>query len=247
MWPRAHAAVADSSPAFRLTAPASSAPRPPPQREYEINFDEKATITPTHDDAAIASINFALVPIGDLPNREAKINIDIMGMLRSVGEPQDLQSKKGQSLTKRDMSIADDSGHAVNLTMWGEVRRRAARARAQPPAYDAAARSPTLHAPARPTHRTQSARNLQAGIGSIVAVKNAQLSEWDGRSVRRAAGTARPRRRPRPGPHRALPAPHFSPRARRSRRAFRPSCRSTRTTRRRGASAHISRRTRTGP
>jgi replication factor A1 len=116
-------------------------------REYELSFDEKSAVTSVVDDAAIKTINFAFVPIAELPKIEGKKNLDIIGMLRSVNDSQDITSKKGQALTKRDLSLADDSGHAVNVTMWGE-----------------------------------SARSFAGTVGQVLAIKNAQLSEWDGRS-----------------------------------------------------------------
>ena len=118
-------------------------------REYEINFDEKASISQCDDDVRIKSVMYNIVSINDLTGLPEKSNVDVMGVIKSVNDVMEIQSKlTNKTLLKRDISMFDDSGMAVDCTLWGE-----------------------------------SARTFVGAPGNIVGLKNAQLSNWNGRSI----------------------------------------------------------------
>ena len=94
-------------------------------RDFELNFDEKSTISLVIDDAAIKSINFAIVPISNLATMDLELKkpFDVMGMIQNIEDVVDMVSKANKPLTKRNVLVADDSGCSVNLTVWGESAR----------------------------------------------------------------------------------------------------------------------------
>merc|ERR1719411_928926 len=49
---------------------------------------------------------------------------DVMGICKSFGEAQDLVSKAGKELTKREIVLVDQSTAEVSLTLWGETAKR---------------------------------------------------------------------------------------------------------------------------
>jgi replication factor A1 len=93
-------------------------------KDYEINFDDKASITPAHDDRTIKSIHYALTPIRDLEGMEKDKVVDVMGVVKAFDpEAVDFTAKSGKQMTKRELHIMDDSGRGVDVTLWGEMGR----------------------------------------------------------------------------------------------------------------------------
>jgi replication factor A1 len=88
--------------------------------DFEISFDQHAEIHLDDDDGGIQRQNYEFIKISDLESVEANKNVDLLAVVKTVGEPTNLISKKtGQELTKCDLTIVDDSGVDVNLTVWG--------------------------------------------------------------------------------------------------------------------------------
>lgn len=46
--------------------------------------------------------------------------LDVLGMVVSVGEVRQINSKSGQMLDKREIQIVDDSGYCVTVALWGQ-------------------------------------------------------------------------------------------------------------------------------
>ena len=69
-----------------------------------------------------ATIHYNFVPIGDIASRPANATVDVMGVVTDVSAASSItSSKSGKELTKRTMKVADDSGSAIELTLWGQV------------------------------------------------------------------------------------------------------------------------------
>lgn len=93
---------------------------------FEITFDQNAEIHLENDTGDIVQQVFDLVPIGSLESVEPGKYVDIIGIVKHVGEPSTLMSKKtGKELEKCELTIADDSGAEVHCTVWGEKARNA--------------------------------------------------------------------------------------------------------------------------
>eukprot|EP01038_Epipyxis_sp_PR26KG_P011312 gene11312-15174_t len=92
------------------------------KNNYELTFDATSIIQPVLDDVAIKTVQYHFIRLDALYNVDANAIIDIIGIVRSASEVQSLISQKmgGKELFKRDLTIADDSGNEVRLTLWGD-------------------------------------------------------------------------------------------------------------------------------
>jgi replication factor A1 len=89
---------------------------------FEITFDQNAEIHLDNDAGDIRRHNYDFVPnIAHLEQVEPNKTVDVLAIVKSVGEPTRLVSKKtGNELTKCDMTLVDDSGVEINMTLWGD-------------------------------------------------------------------------------------------------------------------------------
>ncbi len=88
---------------------------------YEITFDQNAEICQEDDDGAIMQQNYNLIPIVALENTDPGGYVDIIGIVKNVGDPGSIMSKKtGRELSKCELMVGDDSGAEVSVTVWGD-------------------------------------------------------------------------------------------------------------------------------
>ena len=88
--------------------------------QYECTFDTNADIRPAPDDGAIQNVVFSFTSIEKLEGIAPKSTVDIVGIVSHVTEASNFTSKAGKELTKRELTIVDDSGAEVKCTLWGE-------------------------------------------------------------------------------------------------------------------------------
>mmetsp|Transcript_2349 Transcript_2349/g.3412 ORF Transcript_2349/g.3412 Transcript_2349/m.3412 type:complete len:645 (+) Transcript_2349:183-2117(+) len=94
---------------------------------YEITFDANAEIHLVPDEGEIQAQIYDFVKISSLEQMEANKTVDLLAIVKSVGEVANLISKKsGNELTKCDLTLVDDSGVDINCTLWGEKAHEAA-------------------------------------------------------------------------------------------------------------------------
>jgi len=87
---------------------------------YEMTIDVNTEIVKCEDSKEIQSMIFEFVKIGSLEEKEENSYVDVIGIVQEVGEVQSLTSKKtGNELKKADVTLIDDTGVQVRLTMWG--------------------------------------------------------------------------------------------------------------------------------
>lgn len=89
---------------------------------FEITFDQNSEIHLDNDPGDIQRQNYDFVQsIAALEQVEANKTVDLLAIVKSVGEPTNLVSKKtGKELTKCELVLVDDSAVEINLTVWGE-------------------------------------------------------------------------------------------------------------------------------
>ena len=93
---------------------------------YEISFDQKAEIHLADDTGDIQSHMFNFTKISDLEGVEEGKLVDILVVVKSVGDPASVVLKKiGKERLKCDLTVVDDSGVEINLTVWGDRAREA--------------------------------------------------------------------------------------------------------------------------
>jgi replication factor A1 len=88
--------------------------------QYEISLDQNAEIHLVDDQGEIQKQSFEFVKIADLERVEAEKNVDIIAVVQEIGEVQNLTSKRtGKELQKAELTLLDDTGASVRLTLWG--------------------------------------------------------------------------------------------------------------------------------
>jgi replication factor A1 len=93
---------------------------------FEITFDQNSEIHLDDDNGEIQQQTFEFVQIAQLEQVEPGKYVDILAVVKSVGEVGSIVSKKsGQELKKCELVLVDDSGVEVTLTVWGEEATKA--------------------------------------------------------------------------------------------------------------------------
>ncbi len=92
--------------------------------EGELTFDERSVITNVPDDSAIKS-NFygSFTKVSKIQDLPPESKCDVIGVVTAVKPAQQLRSKAGRDLVKRDVTIMDDTLTSIDLTLWGEQAR----------------------------------------------------------------------------------------------------------------------------
>ncbi|POM57375.1 Replication protein A 70 kDa DNA-binding subunit, partial [Phytophthora palmivora] len=88
--------------------------------DYEVTFDTHSEISPAPEDGQISQMNYAFKKIAEIENVPADSNVDVIAIVRDVGQVNELTSKAGKQLFKRDISLVDDSSAEIKCTMWNE-------------------------------------------------------------------------------------------------------------------------------
>jgi replication factor A1 len=90
--------------------------------QYEMTLDQNSEIHLQDDTGEIQAQSFELTKISQLEQVEQGKNVDVIGIIQEIGDVQTLLSKKtGQELQKCDVTIVDDSGAQIRLTLWGST------------------------------------------------------------------------------------------------------------------------------
>ena len=70
----------------------------------------------------VPQIRFNFTSIGDLQSVEKGTTIDVLGVLKDIGETSQISSKTtGKPYDKRDLTLVDNTGYSVRLTIWGNT------------------------------------------------------------------------------------------------------------------------------
>ena len=89
--------------------------------QYEMTLDMNSQIKLVDDEGEIQEQSFDFVKIGNLEQVEAGKTVDIIAIVQEISDVQSLMSKKtGQELQKADLTLIDDTGVQVRMTLWGE-------------------------------------------------------------------------------------------------------------------------------
>lgn len=89
--------------------------------EYEITFEGQTEIELCTDASDVPEVKYEFVKISELENVEPNQTCDVIGILESYGELSEIVSKASQRpIQKRELSLVDQSGRSVRLTLWGK-------------------------------------------------------------------------------------------------------------------------------
>ena len=89
--------------------------------QFEITFSVKSTIVPMPDNHVIRQQQLFLVKIDRIADCGANSVIDVIGIVRSVGDVAVVKSTKNETdYIKRDIALVDDSGCEIKVSLWGK-------------------------------------------------------------------------------------------------------------------------------
>ena len=91
------------------------------KNDYCIIFDRSSEITEVEDDMKIKTQGFCFVTIDEINDFEQSRTIDTIGVITQVGAVSNFTPKNGgPSKDKRSLTLADESGFSIQLTLWGK-------------------------------------------------------------------------------------------------------------------------------
>ncbi|OTF77869.1 replication protein A 70 kDa DNA-binding subunit-like protein [Euroglyphus maynei] len=90
--------------------------------DYEISLTTHSFVKLCEDKQIEApKLHYKFIPLARIAEMDANSTIDVVGVIRSVGEVESLISKKtSKELFKREVVIVDESLAEARLTLWGE-------------------------------------------------------------------------------------------------------------------------------
>ena len=90
--------------------------------DYELTFERDTVIERAEDQSSVPQVRFNFCTIQELQNVEKDNTIDVIGVLKEVGEVSEITSKKdGRPFQKRELTVVDDTGYSVRVTVWGKT------------------------------------------------------------------------------------------------------------------------------
>lgn len=100
-------------------------PRFNPKAQYELMFDDHSEIVQAQDDITIPSLKISVVPIASLANATVGDTVDVAGIVTAFSDTVTVTIKStGRDTAKRNVTVADESGCSIDLTLWGEKAER---------------------------------------------------------------------------------------------------------------------------
>jgi replication factor A1 len=131
---------------------------------YEIHLEKDSLVVPLGDPGALPGIQYAFHRVQAISNLQKDDVVDVIGVVTERGDLVQITSKATQKqLVKRDIVLADDSGCAIRVTLWGRQ------------AEDAV--------PEANGRRTDWAGE------PLIAIKGAKVSDYNGRTLSVSANT----------------------------------------------------------
>ena len=88
--------------------------------DYAITIETWSIVQPAPEDGTIKTAQYNFVSIADIAGLAPDTTVDAYGVLIEVGEATPLTTKAGKETFRRNVKLADKTGSAIELTLWGE-------------------------------------------------------------------------------------------------------------------------------
>ncbi|KAK3685680.1 putative single-stranded DNA-binding protein 68k chain [Podospora appendiculata] len=90
--------------------------------DYELTFERDTVIEKAEDQTNVPQVRFNFCNIQELQDVEKDATVDIIGVLKEVQEVSQIVSKTTQKpYDKRELTLVDDTGYSVRVTIWGKT------------------------------------------------------------------------------------------------------------------------------
>ncbi|PVD31676.1 hypothetical protein C0Q70_07094 [Pomacea canaliculata] len=91
------------------------------KNDYEMSLNNDTIIEPCSENVDLPTMNFDFVPINQMEKHAPNSVIDVVGVVKVCNDVSTVVGRQTQKeITKRDLQIVDQSGVAINLTLWGD-------------------------------------------------------------------------------------------------------------------------------
>ncbi|KAI5271139.1 replication factor-a protein [Aureobasidium subglaciale] len=90
--------------------------------DYELTFERDTIIEKAEDNEGVPQITYNFTTLADLQSVEKDTTIDTIGVLKETGEVSEIVSKTtSKPFSKRELTLVDNTGYNVRLTIWGNT------------------------------------------------------------------------------------------------------------------------------
>lgn len=90
--------------------------------DYELTFERETVVEKAEEQEGVPQVRFNFTNIGDLQTIEKDTTIDTIGILKEVAEVSQITSKTtSKPYQKRELTLVDNTGYSVRLTIWGNT------------------------------------------------------------------------------------------------------------------------------
>lgn len=92
--------------------------------DHEIHLDRDTIVEEIPNDTSVPKVQFHLMKFDQLQNTENNTIVDVVGIVKSVGEPREIVAKSsGKPYTRRDISLVDDTGFEATVGLWNKLAK----------------------------------------------------------------------------------------------------------------------------
>lgn len=90
------------------------------KNDYEMTLGNESVIQECTDVSQIPAIKYNFIQISEVGNLDAGASVDVIAVCKETSDLVNLTSKAGRDLTKREITLVDQSNTAITMTLWGE-------------------------------------------------------------------------------------------------------------------------------
>lgn len=90
--------------------------------DYELMFERDTLVEKAEDQDNVPQVRYNFSNIGELQSIEKDSTVDLIAVLKEVGEISEITSKTtSKPYSKRELTLVDETGYSVRLTIWGKT------------------------------------------------------------------------------------------------------------------------------
>ncbi|KAL9106501.1 MAG: hypothetical protein Q9227_008480 [Pyrenula ochraceoflavens] len=90
--------------------------------DYELTFERETVVEKAEEADGVPQVRFNFTSIADLQTVEKDTTIDVIGILKEIQETSQITSKTtSKPYDKRELTLVDNTGYSVRLTVWGNT------------------------------------------------------------------------------------------------------------------------------
>lgn len=90
--------------------------------DYELTFEKDTIVEKAEDAEGVPQVTFSFTSLADLQTVEKDSTIDCIGVLQNIDEVSEIVSKTtSKPYSKRELTLVDNTGYSVRLTVWGKT------------------------------------------------------------------------------------------------------------------------------